>query len=377
MRARRVGLGLVLALGVSLVGSAAFAQTTPSGRGTLVVLGLRAPDGDDEAAQHATTALRALATENGWTVPTTSPGLEQEFTIVGCDNTGPDCLNRISEDVHATRLIYGTVTRIGRGREARIAIELSYWDNADHRVYHQETREMLRADGRLEVRVREEMVQVFPRLVDGVPDDVSRANAARQAEEAEAARRAEQERIRQLQTQLAQRPNTIAARVPIVRYVGFGLLGLGAVMGGIGIWQALRASDMASSAQNAGFNSDEPYRSWFFYDNQTNPDRALSTSQVCDQAQTDAVNPYAAETRNLCSSFGTARTLGYALGIGGLALAAAGAVLVVIDRPRAREALPPPSAPAQPARPTASRVQWNVSPVLGATTGGMNLHLTF
>lgn len=375
MRARRVGLGLVLAMGVSLVGSAAFAQTTPGGRGQLAVLGLRAPDGDDEAAQHATTALRALATEGGWTVPTSTPGLEQEFTIVGCDNTGPDCLNRIAEDVHATRLIYGSVTRIGRGREARISIELSYWDNTDRRVYHQETREMLRADGRLEMRMREEMVQVYPRLVDGVPDDLTRASAARQAQEAEAARRAEQERIRQLQTQLAQRPNTIAARVPIVRYVGFGLIGLGAVMGGIGIWQGLNASSISSNAQNAGFNSDEPYRSWFFYDNQTNPDRALSTSQVCDQAQTDAVNPYAAETRNLCSRFSTARTLGYALGFGGLALAAAGAVLVVIDRPRSREAPPPPTA--QSARPTASRVQWNLSPVLGPTTNGMNLHLTF
>ena len=151
----------------------------------------------------------------------------------------------------------------------------------------------------------------------------------------------------------------------------------GAIMGGIGIWQAVTAGSIATNAQNAGFNSDEPYRSWFYYDNQTNPDRALSTSQVCDAAQTDAVNPYAAETRNMCSQFSTARTLGYALGLGGLALAAAGAVLVVIDRPRAREAAPTTPGPATTARPTASRVQWNVSPVLGGTTNGMNLHLTF
>ena len=229
---------------------------------------------------------------------------------------------------------------------------------------------MLRADGRLEARVREEMAQVYPRLVDGVPDNHTRARSAQEAQEAERQRLAEQERIRQLQTQLAQRP-TVVTRAPVVRYVGFGLIGLGAVMGGIGIWQAATAGSIATNAQNAGFNSGEPYRSWFFYDNQTNPDRALSTSQVCDAAQTDAVNPYAAETRSLCSNFSTARTLAYALGLGGLAVAATGAVLVIIDRPRAREAAPPPSAP----RATAVRVQ--VDPVLGPSVGGMNLRLTF
>jgi hypothetical protein len=336
-----------------------------------VVVGLRAPDGDDEAAQHATNALRALATQNGWTVPDSTPGLEQEFTVVGCDNTGPDCLTRIADDIHATRLIYGNVTRIGRGREARIAFELAYWDNTDRRVYHQETREMLRADGRLEVRVREEIAQIFPRLVDAVPDDQTRARSAQETQDAERQRVAEQERIRQLQRQLAQRP-VVVTRAPIVRYVGFGLLGLGAVIGGIGIWQATTAAGISTNAQNAGFNSDEPYRSWFFYDNQTNPDRALSTGQVCDNAQTDTVNAFAAETRTLCSNFNSARTLGFAMGLGGLALAAAGAVMVVIDRPRAQEAAP---APTSTPRPTAMRVQ--VDPVLGPSVGGMNLRLTF
>lgn len=380
MTARRVGLGLVLALGVSMASGAAWAQTpVPGGRGQLAVLGLRALDGDDEAAQNATNALRALATENGWTVPTNTPGLEQAFTLVGCDNTGPECLSRISDNISAPRFIFGTVTRIGRNtREARVSFELAYWDQADRRIYHQEVREMLRANGRLAMLVREEMNQVYPRLIEGVPDELTRAAAARAAQEDEARRRAEQDRIRQLQTQLAQRPNSIAARAPVVRYIGFGLVGLGAVLGSLGIWQAVTALGMSNASANAGFNSEEPYRSWFYYDNQTNPQRTLSTSEVCDRAQTDAVNPYAAEARNLCSSFGTARTLGYALGIGGLAMAAAGAVLVVLDRPRAREALPPPSAPgAQPVRPTASRVQWRVNPVLGGPTTGLDLQLTF
>lgn len=374
MRARRIGLGILLAASSALTSASALAQTA-TGRGQLVVVGLRAPDGDDEAAQHATNALRALATETGWTVPNSTPGLEQEFTVVGCDNTGPDCLARIAEDVHATRFIYGNVTRIGRGREARIAFELAYWDNTDRRVYHQESREMLRADGRLEGRVREEIAQLFPRIVDGVPDDQTRARGLREAQEAEAQRLAEQARIRQLQTQLAQRP-TVVTRAPIVRYVGFGLIGVGAIMGGIGIWQALNAGSIATNAQNAGFNSDEPYRSWFFYDNQTNPDRALSTSEVCANAQTDAVNAYAAETRTLCSNFNTSRTLGYALGLGGLAVAATGAVLAIIDRPRRQEAAPAPNAPAMPAR-QASRVRLRVDPFFGPSSGGANLHLTF
>ena len=67
-------LSLWTALVTLLFASSAFAQVQ---RGPLPVLGLRAPDGEDEAAQVATASLRRSATRAGFSVPDNTPALEQ------------------------------------------------------------------------------------------------------------------------------------------------------------------------------------------------------------------------------------------------------------------------------------------------------------
>src|SRR5581483_3973921 len=94
MLPRHVRQGLVLATGLCLFGSSAFAQR----RGPLHVLGLRAPDGDDEAAAQVTTAVRQLSQQAGYAVAEGSPSLEVEMAAFnGCDATlGPECMSQIA-----------------------------------------------------------------------------------------------------------------------------------------------------------------------------------------------------------------------------------------------------------------------------------------
>ncbi len=122
-------------------------------------------------------------------------------------------------------------------------------------------------------------------------------------------------------------PESSSSRT-IVRVLGAGLLGLGVLSGGVAFVQWLGANSQASDSLNG--NGDQG-AAWARYDNDINPQRRLSVSDVCARASSDASNnPDAAITNNLCDSNATARTLYYAFGISGLALAAAGITLLVV-----------------------------------------------
>src|SRR4051812_39207432 len=102
MRRRRTGshanlgtlvVGASIALGTLSQAQGALAQS----RGPVVVMALRSPDGDDEAAGNMTAALRQAATEFGYTVPSGDPPvLDQEMALFGCSNDlPPSCLTQI------------------------------------------------------------------------------------------------------------------------------------------------------------------------------------------------------------------------------------------------------------------------------------------
>lgn len=115
-------------------------------RGTLHVLRLRAPDGDDEVAIGFTSALMVAARNAGYLVPDNIPGFDEEFARLPCPDTGPRCLAAIAQDLDATTLLYGAVHRMGRGHEAQLSIELAWWDNPSRRELHHETATMPRAN---------------------------------------------------------------------------------------------------------------------------------------------------------------------------------------------------------------------------------------
>jgi len=118
-----------------------------------------------------------------------------------------------------------------------------------------------------------------------------------------------------------------------LRIAGGVALALGAVAGGVGVWQAVVTSnqyDLGSGA--SGTHSDPAAQAWFFYNNAVNTNRSLTSDQVCQRAAQDAAtNPDAAQARSLCDAHGTAQTLAYAFGISGAVLAGVGVTLLVVS----------------------------------------------
>ncbi|MEI8258370.1 MAG: hypothetical protein WCJ30_22060, partial [Deltaproteobacteria bacterium] len=138
----RFVLAVLSALVVMGLCSTALAQ----GRGALVILGLRAPDGDDEAAANATSALRRAARNAGFEVPNDSPALEQSMASFGCDDSlPPTCLSQIAGDLHAPRMVYGQVRRHGRGRDAVLSIQVSLFETATSNTTGHDQVEVARA----------------------------------------------------------------------------------------------------------------------------------------------------------------------------------------------------------------------------------------
>ena len=134
-----------------LLGSTALAQTsTPPAasaarRGGLAVVGLRTPDGDVDVAGALSSALRDAARAQGYEVPDNTPSFDQEFAMVGCATTSPECLSLIAGDLHAQKYLYGTLLRVGRGRDAPMSVEVSLWDDVTRREVHREAATLTRA----------------------------------------------------------------------------------------------------------------------------------------------------------------------------------------------------------------------------------------
>lgn len=373
--------------------TAAAAQTsTPPAasaarRGGLAVVGLRTPDGDVDVAGALSSALRDAARAQGYEVPDNTPSFDQEFAMVGCSTTSPECLSLIAQDIHSPKYIYGTVTRIGRGRDAQLGVEVSLWDETTHREIHRESTTIPRAQATSRPETLRELArQMFVAI--GNRDMAAQQEAMRTVQEQEAAR-AEQERLqreaaeraRQLeQARLALSRRTAIQRSHVLRYVGFGVMGLGAVAGAVGIWQAVSSGSQADAALNG---TGEDGAAWTRYGNAVNYPvngvRPLTPDQVCQRASADASrDPDAAVSRNLCEANSTSQALAYAFGIGGIVLAGVGAALVVIDVMQSNspstEGQPAPGANPRPAQP---RAQLRVSPILAPGLGGVHMGLTF
>lgn len=364
--------------------TAAAAQTsTPPAasaarRGGLAVVGLRTPDGDVDVAGALSSALRDAARAQGYEVPDNTPSFDQEFAMVGCSTTSPECLSLIASDLHAQKYLYGTLLRVGRGREAPMSIEVSLWDDVTRREVHREAATLTRAQ------------------MAASPDTVR--DIARRMMEALTTRdtAAQQDRLRQQQAEDALRAREAAGQAPpvlggpgqqtppgggtpratpsnghVLRWVGVGLLGAGVIAGGIGVWQWASSSGYGDDSLNG---TGDYGGAWARYDNRINPAmggaRALSVDDVCTRAASEsATDADARGAASLCDSHGTAQTMAIAFGVGGLVLAGVGAALVVID------GMGSGSREEGQARPAQARLQ--VAPVLAPGLGGVNVGLTF
>jgi len=361
--------------------TAAAAQTpTPPAasaarRGGLAVVGLRTPDGDVDVAGALSAALRDAARAQGYEVPDNTPSFDQEFAMVGCSTTSPECLSLIASDLHAQKYLYGTLLRVGRGREAPMSVEVSLWDDVTRREVHREAATFTRAQM---ASSPDTVRDIARRMMEALTTRDTAAQQDRlrlqQAEDALRAREAAGPTPPVLggpaqQTPPGGTPRATPSNGHVLRWVGVGLLGVGVIAGGIGVWQWASSSGYGDDSLNG---TGELGGAWARYDNRINPvmsgARALSVDEVCTRAasESDADGRGAA---SLCDSHGTAQTMAIAFGVGGIVLAGLGAALVVLDgmASGSREEGAP--------RPAQARLQ--VAPVLAPGLGGVNVGLTF
>ena len=369
---RSVRLGVPLAMGLLLAGSVASAQT--QSRGAMHVLGLRAPDGDNETATLFSQELRGAARTQGYQVPDNSPGLEQEVALLGCTSTGPDCLAQISQDLNTPKFIYGTVQRIGRGRNAQLSLEISLWDQSGRREVDRQTATISREQGRDQTAIREIAQRMAAALAlrdvaaptintNVVTPPNGNGNTGGNGNVGNSGGKGNP----------PPPPPPPPPQSHTWRYVGYGVLGVGSAALIVGVVQWIRSNGQNGDTANATVNSPGELGAWARYDTQyVSMNRGASPADVCNAAQSDS-SLDAVAIRGLCSSNSTTRTTAFALGIGGAVLAAAGAVLVILD---------PGSSPEQPAatpspRQARNTLRWNVSPVISPTVNGASLSLTF
>lgn len=358
--------------------AAALAQSTPTqpspaqaapaqARATLTVAGLRAPDGDNDLASELSDALREAARGRGFEVPANTPALDQEFAMLGCSTTTPDCLSPIADDLHAPRFLYGSVLRVGRGRDAQLTVEVTLWDDTTHHASTPATVTVTRAQlSTSPDAIRIVARQLLEESLRGTP------GAAPPPPDAEAERRRQEEaRARELSSRVL-RTTTPTPRSRTRLWIGVGMLGAGAVLGGLAAWQWAVTSGYSSDSTNA---TGEHGLQWARYDTQVsrpvNGAYPLTVDDVCARAATDAAsNPDAAGAHQLCEATSTSKTLAWVFGITGIALAGVGATLVVLDMRSGSAA-----SREGDTQPRQARLQ--LTPTFGPTVNGMDLRLTF
>jgi hypothetical protein len=346
----RTALGALAAL---LLALAAPRVASAQARGTLVVLGLRAPDGDDEAANNVTLALRRAARAAGFQVPDTATPLESLIAQFNCPETLPaSCLQQIAGEVHAEQMLYGAVRREGHGRTAPLRIEVGLFSGGSARM----------ADpvqvARATAMDPEAMNTTSRHIIDALLPSPTAATPVTGGP-----------------TPVG--PATPPHPVPIRRYIGIGVAALGAVGLALGIYNIANYYSTQS-------NENQPGHAWYDYQPVDGAGNFIAGGdQLCaaNDAGQQNMNPAGngaythAGVANVCGSTRDASTQAWIWGATGVALIGVGLVLIFTDN---SDAQPRQASTRDPhVRNRASAMPWMVTPVLSPTVQGAAFHLTF
>ena len=136
---------------------------------------------------------------------------------------------------------------------------------------------------------------------------------------------AEDEVFREMLT-LERVPAVLAPPSRARQVTGWTFVGVGAVLGALGVWQALLWSSQGTETADATESSPGALGAWARFDRVVNPGD-LTPTQVCERAQSSS-SPDATGARELCDESTTHSAMALGFGIGGAALAVTGAVLV-------------------------------------------------
>jgi hypothetical protein len=114
---------IALALCIWSCAATALAQSS------VIVLGLRSVEGDDDVANTLTDKLRESARGVAeWSVSDAAVSMAQMSLAHGCDELDAACLSDIAEALQASRVVYGTMRRTSAREDYHYAITLSVFD---------------------------------------------------------------------------------------------------------------------------------------------------------------------------------------------------------------------------------------------------------
>jgi hypothetical protein len=112
-----------LALWAACSAGSALAQTS------VVVLGIRSVEGDDDLANGLTEQLRGAARGvDGWSVSSAAVSMAQMSLAHGCDELDAACLTAIANSLQVRRVLYGTLQRTGTDAGFDYGLKLSLFD---------------------------------------------------------------------------------------------------------------------------------------------------------------------------------------------------------------------------------------------------------
>lgn len=120
----------VVAIATSVAPAIASAQS-------VIVLGVRSVEGDDEFTRNLTGAVRHAATQvEGWNVSDREVTFVQMALVHDCDNPNPTCLAAIAESLGVERMIYGDVRRTAAGDEFDFSVNLHLFNATAGTIEH-------------------------------------------------------------------------------------------------------------------------------------------------------------------------------------------------------------------------------------------------
>lgn len=102
---------------------------------SVVVLGIRSVEGDDDVANDLTEQLRGAARGvEGWTVSSTAVSVAQMSLAHGCEELDAACLTEIAQGLQADRLIYGVVRRTSAREDFDFVVTLNLFDTGTREI---------------------------------------------------------------------------------------------------------------------------------------------------------------------------------------------------------------------------------------------------
>lgn len=102
---------------------------------SVVVLGIRSVEGDDDVANDLTEQLRGAARGvEGWAVSSTAVSVAQMSLAHGCEELDAACLTEIAQGLQADRLIYGVVRRTSAREDFDYVVTLNLFDTGTREI---------------------------------------------------------------------------------------------------------------------------------------------------------------------------------------------------------------------------------------------------